>query len=129
MKEKKIELLNLQMSGSFIFMATIAISILYTYDVKLKYLDEDRIFSNETAQNIIVINRIAILLVTLLFLYVNYKDYKLVIEYDQKDQIKGAKLQLGAVTLNFIAAIIVAYVVLSDYNYPLSVTSALNPEA
>lgn len=129
MKEEKIKLLNLQLMGGSILIATIVVSLLYTYDVKLKYLDEERILGDEVAQDLIVINRITIVLVSLLYLYINYRDYELVVKYNQTEQIRGAKLQLGAATLNLISVIIVLYVVLNDYNYPLSLTSALNPEA
>lgn len=127
MKEEKIRLLNQQLKGSAVFLLTIIISMLYTYDVKLDFEDKERLFSDEEAQKIIVFNRVLILLVGLFFVYINVEDYKYVIKYNKTDQIKGSKLQIDASILTAIAAAIILYVLLTGSNYPLSVTSTENP--
>lgn len=126
MKEEKIRLLNQQLKGSAVFLLTIIISMLYTYDVKLDFEDKERLFSDEEAQKIIVFNRVLILLVGIFFIYINIEDYNYVIKYNKTDQIEGSKLQIDASILTTIAAAIILYVVLTGSSYPLSITSTEN---
>lgn len=128
MKNEKLKLLDLQIKGSYGLIAVVIVFLLINYDLKKRLLGQEPIFSADETRNIVIINRIIALAITLLFLYINYKDYQLVIENEQYEELRGVKLQIGARVLETIAAAIVLYVVINNYNFPLSVDLITNPE-
>ena len=108
MKEKEINTINIQLFTLFISLFSLILSILITYYQKLKLEDKDSIDPN-TLYKITLFNRILILIVSIIFLYVNYTFY--VISKDEGEDLKSYKLQIAASILTVVASLIALYVV------------------
>ena len=108
MKEKEINTINIQLFTLFISLFSLILSILITYYQKLKLEDKDSIDSN-VLYKITLFNRILILIVSIIFLYVNYTFY--VISKDEGEDLKSYKLQIAASILTVVASLIALYVV------------------
>ncbi len=84
MKEKEIKLLDITMFASIVFIFTIMVSILLTYNEKLILLGEKPIFDKDNEKKIANIYRFILLGVAITYVYVAYQEYKI-------NQIKGNK--------------------------------------
>ena len=109
MKNEEIKYINYQLIGLGITLFTTVIAILITYNQKLSMENKKKIFNSTQALNITKINRITILIIGILFLYINYRLYQ--ISKQQGEDLKSYKLQISASTLTVIASIIALYVV------------------
>lgn len=112
MKNEEIKNINYQLFGLGITIITVIISILLTYNELLIVERKPRLFSKKNTFNITLFNRALILLIALLFLYVNYR-------FLNADRVKGkdtknSKLQITASYLVIISGIIALYVVLNS---------------
>ena len=119
------DILTYQMITSIIFAGTIIISIILTYNERQRILNKETIFNNEDALDISLINRIVILILLFVYLYLNYEDFKS--NKDRKDY-SILKLQFYPSILSIIAAIIVLYI--AFYNKKrntLNISSIENP--
>lgn len=76
MEEKKINLTNLSIFGFTVLIGAVTVSIILLYNRKLKLLNKAPLLNNDEAELISQINNIIIFLITLLFLYIGYVDYK-----------------------------------------------------
>lgn len=108
MRKKEIDTINIQLFTLFISLFSLILSILITYYQKLKLENKDSIDPN-TLFKITLFNRILILIVSIIFLYVNYVFY--VISKDEGEDLKSYKLQIAASILTVIASLIALYVV------------------
>ncbi|MEG0825893.1 MAG: hypothetical protein RR404_00295 [Bacilli bacterium] len=114
--EKK--LLEYQMITSFIFIGTIVVSILLTYNERQNILKKTPLFNEKEADAILIINRILALILFLVYLYINYNNLK--IGELKNENTKYLKLQLIPSFLGVISAIIILYVVISENNINIS---------
>ncbi|MFV0249689.1 MAG: hypothetical protein ACK5HP_01435 [Bacilli bacterium] len=119
------QLFDLQMTLTVIFIITVLVSLSLTYNEKLVLKKECPIYSPETFNKIAITNRVVVLCLTLLYLYINYEN-KQVAVYKNEDTTPF-NLQLASGGLTTLAAIITLYVVItySDYNL---VPISENPE-
>ena len=111
---KEIKLLDYQNILSIIFIITIIISILLTYDEKLKLLNK-KLFDDKTAENLCII--------ALLIIYINVIDYK--IGQEKGSNLNPLRHQVEASIFNAISALIVLYTVYENRNF--NITSIENP--
>ncbi len=111
MKDNKeeINLLNIQLLTSLTVIITIAISILLTYNQKRDIQNKKTIFTKKQTHNISYINRLTILITTIIFLIINYKLYQ--ISKKEGEDLLVYYLQILASILSTIASLIVFYVV------------------
>lgn len=109
MKKEEIKALNLQLFGLVVSLITLLFSILLTYNQKLKLEKKKTILSSVNSLTLSYINRILILAIAFLFLYVNYKLYNL--SKRENEDLKSYILQIVASYLTIISAIIALYVV------------------
>lgn len=124
--KKRIQLLNEQMIASMLFIGTIIISILLTYDEIKDLSNQKKLFSNKISQNISLYNRIIVVILALYFLYNSYINQK--IAQIQKKDLKYLKLQTLSSTLTLISTIIVLYVIIQNYkNSNFNVSQVENP--
>ncbi len=114
MNKRQVTLLNNQFFISLVLAITLLMSFLLTYDEKQKLLNKKRIFTNQSAQYINLLNRILFLLIVIYNLYINYQQYEL--EKEKKSNLTPFKNQIYASFLNMIAAIIILYVVYQTWN-------------
>ena len=107
-KQEEIDAINIQLIALLIALGSAIISIIITYNQKLDLegnnnTDPKRIF------NLTVFNRVLILVLSLVFLYVNYKLYN--ISKKEGEDLKPYILQIIASILTIIASIIALYIV------------------
>ena len=107
--EKEIKVVNIQFYALIVTLITSLISIIITYNQKRELKGKEAIFSGKEIYNLTVFNRITILIISIIFLYVNYTLYQ--ISKEQNEDLKPYKLQLIASILVIISGIIALYVV------------------
>ena len=109
MKNEEIKYIDYQLIGLIITLITTITAIAITYNQKLGLQHKHKLFNSKQALNITKINRIIILLVGILFLYINYKLYQ--ISKEEGEDLKSYKLQITASILVVISGLIALYVV------------------
>ena len=109
MKNEEIKYINYQLLGLGITLFTTVIAIIITYNQKLSMEKKKKLLNSNQALNLTKFNRITILIVSILFLYINYRLYQ--ISKQEGENLKSYKLQISASTLVVIASIIALYVV------------------
>lgn len=107
--EEEIKQLNIQIIVLLIVIVTTLTSLILTYNQKLSLQNKKTLFTKKQTHNISYINRLIILITTIIFLYINYKLYQ--ISKKEGEDLKVYYLQIIASILSVIAAIIVFYVV------------------
>lgn len=117
-----IKAIDIQFYTLFFSLASIIISLILTYNQRLIKQKKKTILSDSNSYNLSLFNRVLILSIALVFLYVNYKDYKLSHTSKQK---KKCTLQIDASILTIIASIISLYVVYNSK--PESIANIQNP--
>ena len=109
MKNEEIKYINYQLIGLGITLITTLIAIIITYNQKISMEKKKKLLNSKQALNLTIFNRITILIVSILFLYINYRLYQ--ISKQEGEDLKSYKLQISASTLTVIAALIALYVV------------------
>jgi formate hydrogenlyase subunit 3/multisubunit Na+/H+ antiporter MnhD subunit len=107
--EQEIKILNIQIITSITVIITIIISILLSYNQKKDLENKKTLFTKKQTHNISYINRLIILITSIIFLFINYKLYQ--ISKKEGEDLKTYYLQILASILTTLAAIIVLYVV------------------
>jgi uncharacterized membrane protein YbhN (UPF0104 family) len=110
MNEGKV--IDIQLYAVGISVITTIISLLLTYNQKLEKQNKKTLFTPKQTLKITKINRITILIVTLTFLYVNYRLYQ--ISKKEGENLTPYKLQITSSILVTIAGIITLYVILQS---------------
>jgi len=125
MKDKELQLLNYQILTSIVFVLSLIISIILTYDERQQLLKRKRLFSEKFDKYLNLFNRILALLVILIILYINYKNF----EINKNKRSNPAPLihQIYASILSVLSAIIVLYVVIENWYENPNITSIENP--
>lgn len=116
------ELLKQQLITTGIFFITLMVSMSLSYDELLK-LDKKKLFCDDTAHKVSILNRAIVLLLSFSFLYINFKNKEIARSKGQKTDMFN--LQIAATELTTIAAIIVLYVVIKSGEY--TITAFENP--
>ena len=75
--KKETQLLYIQMYGSILFIITIIVSTILTYNNIKKNNNEKKIFSEYTENEINLTNRIVITILVIIFTYINYCFYQI----------------------------------------------------
>lgn len=108
-KNEEIKAVDIQLIALFITIISTIISIVITYNQKLDLENKDTILDSKEAFKITKFNRILILILGIVFLYVNIKLYN--ISKEEGEDLKSYTLQIIASTLVIISGIIALYVV------------------
>ena len=106
---REIQAVNIQFYALILTLVSAIISIIITYNQKRELKERKPMFSGSQIYNITLFNRILILALGFVFLYVNYTLYE--ISKEQNENLKPYKLQLLASTLVIASGIIALYVV------------------
>lgn len=123
---KEANLLNIQLWTTVIYIGSLFISIALTYDDKQKVQNKNGLFSRNQSNQISIFNRSLVLLLTLSYLYVSYKNIDFAKQKNQK--IWPFQLQLFSSELSTIASIIVLYVVIKTAGEQYSIVAGIgNP--
>lgn len=106
---REIEAINIQFYALIFTLISSIISIIITYNQKRELNGKDPMISGKEIYKITLFNRILILVLGFIFLYVNYTLYE--ISKEQGEDLKPYKLQLLASTFVIISGLIALYVV------------------
>ena len=107
-KQEEINAINIQLIALLIALGSAIISIVITYNQKLD-LENKNNKNHKKIFNLTIFNRILILVLSFVFLYVNYKLYK--ISKKEGEDLKPYILQIIASILTIIASLIAIYIV------------------
>lgn len=118
--QEKLKYVDIQLAGTVIFIITVIISFILTYDQKLSLENKKRLFKNNTAQDIALFQTVLIVVVAIIYLYVNYNQYEISKKYHEKDQ-NDLLLQTGSSILSIITAVVGLYIVITSKNDQLSI--------
>lgn len=119
-----IKSLNIQIIATYLYIVSLCISLLLTYNEKFNLQNKKKIFNEDASYRLSVFNRLFVVGLVLTFLYVNYKDLETA-KKGKKD-LTPFSLQLTASELSLLSAVIVLYVVITSGQY--SVVSGIeNP--
>lgn len=108
-KEEEINAINIQLVALIIVGISTIISIAITYNQKLNLEKKETIFNSKESFDITLFNRILIVVLSFVFLYVNIKLYNL--SKDEGEDLKSYILQIIASILAVISGLIALYVV------------------
>lgn len=127
MINRKLQILNGQMTASTLYIFFLIISISLTYNEKLELLNKEPLYTRKQASNIAIFNRILALGIVLYYLWAN-KELIKITDANNSDS-SGLRTQMMASELSVLAAIIVLYVVAKDYDSSTyGVSQITNPE-
>lgn len=108
-KEEELNAINIQLVALIIVLVSTGISIAITYNQKLNLEKKKTIFDSRESFNITLFNRILIVILSFVFLYVNIKLYNL--SKEEGEDLKSYILQIIASVLAIISGLIALYVV------------------
>lgn len=111
---EEINAVNVQLIALVFALLSAFISIVITYNQKLDLENRDTMYNSKQLYRITLFNRILILVLSFVFLYVNYKLYE--ISKDEGEDLKAYILQIVASVLTIGAGIIALYVVYLSTN-------------
>lgn len=123
-ENNEVYLLDIQIIASSLYIASLLLSIILTYNDKLITQNKKTILTNTQAANLSVFNRIFIVILTLIFLYSTYQSRENAKRENQK--IWPFDLQMYASELSLLATIIVLYVVVETAGERYSIVPGIN---
>ena len=122
--KEEVKIVNIQLISTFLFILSLVISLLLTYNSKLEVEGKKGFLNDKQNYSISVFNRIFIVCLSLAFLYTNIKNKE--IAKSKSVNTHPFNLQIMASELSLLAALIVTYVVVSSGEYSI-ITSVENP--
>lgn len=124
--KKEVELLNLQLIATIIYLGSLTLSIFLTYNDKLSIQNRKKIFTKKQSNSLAIFNRILVTILILAYLYISYNN--LYIAKSKKENLKPFVLQLTGSELSTLSAIIVLYAVLLTCGTEYSIVAGIeNP--
>jgi len=108
-KKEEREAINIQLIALFFTLITAIISIIITYNQKLELEEKETLLSPENSLKLTLFNRKLILILSFIFLYVNFVLLK--ISKEEGEDLKPYNLQIAASLFIIISGIIALYVV------------------
>lgn len=126
MKNEEVKSLDYQIIATILYLGSLTLSLLITCNQRQELLNKKRLFTNKQANNYSIFNRYLVLILSLAFLFINYRDKNIAKKYGK--DLKFLDLQISASQLSIISALIVLYVVLESQgeNYNI-ITAVENP--
>lgn len=108
-KEKEVEILNISIITSILFIVAISISIFLTVERKKNVLNQKTVFTKKGDQYINLFNRLLVFVIVIVIFYDDYQSYKL--GKSKGEDPKPLSQQMFASSLAIVSAIISLYVV------------------
>lgn len=121
---EEVKLIEYEIAASTLFIGTIIVSIILSYNNKLKTEKKEPLFDEKTEKQIIIINRIIVLLIVIFLFYINYENYKLA-EFKHEDTTP-LKAQLIPSILGIIGALYVLSLSIGGNNNDIALNE--NPD-
>ena len=111
---EEIKYLNMQILAVIGFIVALCISLFLTYNKKLSLEKKKTLFSEESAQNLALMQSVLVFLIAIMFLYVNYKRYTIA-KKKHSDEEQDQLLQIETSIFSIISAIIGLYIIYKNY--------------
>ena len=108
-KKEELDTINIQLVALLFTLITAIISIIITYNQKLELEQKETILSPKDSLKLTLFNRKLILLISFVFLYVNFTLLK--ISKEEGEDLKPYNLQILASLFIIVSGIIALYVV------------------
>lgn len=121
---EEIKSLDIQMIATIGYILSLLISLFLTYNSKTELLTKKPIISSKNSYYVSILNRIIVLFLSLVFLYINFEDKNRA--QKKGEDVTFLNLQITASDLSVLAAIIVLSVVVESGQYSI-ITSVENP--
>ena len=119
-KKEEVKAINIQLVALVVVLFSTVISILITYNQKLNLEKKKTLFDSKESFDITLFNRVLIVVLSFVFLYVNIKLFNL--SKKEGEDLKSYILQIIASVLAIISGLIALYVVgLSTTEYIVDV--------
>ena len=115
MKKEKIKLLDINMFASLVFILTIIVSTILTYNEKLVLSGEKPIFNKDEVKSITMVNRSVLLIIAIIYIYTSYREYKTNQSSSDDNATKASFIQF---LINDIQLITVIIITLLPMLYP-----------
>lgn len=111
--KEQLFIIDGQLIGAILYIVSIIISIIIILDQKKETLNKKRKLTPEETQTLALANKVFIFLLTIWFLYLNYKSYQFALK--SKQDTSSLKLQIFSSFLAIIGGIIGIYVVATNF--------------
>ena len=108
-KKEELEAINIQLIALFFTLITAIISIIITYNQKLELEEKETLLTPKNSLKLTLFNRKLILILSFVFLYVNFVLLK--ISKEEGEDLKPYNLQIVASLFIIVSGIIALYVV------------------
>lgn len=122
--DEEVKIINIQLIATYLYIASLIISLFLTYNDKNKTLNKKGLFSKKKENQLSIFNRILVVGLSLTFLYISYKNRNIAIS--KNESVNPFNLQLIASEIATLSAIIVLYVVITSGEYSI-IASLENP--
>ena len=106
-------ILDAQLIGTILYIASLLLSYALTRDEKMDVLGKEKLFTDKQAQTLSVFNRSLVLGLTVLFLITSYINTD--IAKEKGEDLESYQLQNRASELSVLSAVIVLYVILNNF--------------
>lgn len=118
--DEEIKLVNGQLIATFIFIISLTITLIITYNEKLQKENKKTFFTNKESINIALINRIVLLILGGYFVYDAFRRKILAEENANNKNNKfnelTSNLQITASWFAFISSVIILFIIILNYN-------------
>ncbi len=106
--EEKLKIIDIQLTGSILFIVSLIVTIILTYNQRQYTLHQKPLFNTKQTYIISNLNRILSLTIVLMFLYSSYELRE--ISKQKESNVKLNDLDVFASILSVVSAIIVLYI-------------------
>jgi len=117
---EEIKLINGQLIATFIFIISLIVSLIITYNEKLQKENKKPFFTNKESINIALLNRIILLILGGYFVYDAFRRKILAKENanNNNDSFSDltSNLQITASWFTFISSVIILFIIILNYN-------------
>ncbi len=114
LQKDQLFIIDGQLIGSILYILSFVATIIVIVNQRKVALNKDGFLTTEESQIIITLNKVFILLLLLLFVYLNFKSKKLAKNTNQ--DTASLDLQIIASIISLVPALIGLYVVITDFS-------------
>ncbi len=113
-KQEEIKIINEQMLATILFIGTLVVSLLLSYNRKEKLKGKNKIFTERQVRVISIANRVAVLAIVIFFFYIDNENIE--VARLQKKDLKLLYLQELVETITIVTAILALYITVKSNN-------------
>ena len=113
-KQEEIKIINEQMLATILFIGTLVVSLLLSYNRKEKLKGKNKIFTEKQVRVISIANRVAVLAIVIFFFYIDNENIE--VARLQKKDLKLLYLKELVETITIVTAILALYITVKSNN-------------